>query len=183
MGSFPRTRGQSGETIALTNQTRLVRILWAPNHLRRQAMGALGRDHNVYWSPLWDGRRGGGLWGYRKLNHILKSVTHMPTERVRWICQWELFLRFVFWLARLQHRIRKSLKTGNMLYADCSGFMNTVSNSPKPPTRNGFEEKLSIHDYWQKVLWRGLSTWPPRVIWAPAFNHKLKKFCTYRGFS
>ncbi len=32
-------------------------------------------------------------------------------------------------------------------------------------------------------LWRGLWTWPPWVICAPAFNHKLKKFCIYREFS
>ncbi len=31
--------------------------------------------------------------------------------------------------------------------------------------------------------WRGLWTWPPWVICAPAFNHKLKKFCIYRDFS
>ncbi len=30
---------------------------------------------------------------------------------------------------------------------------------------------------------RGLWTWPPWVICGPAFNHKLKKFCIYRGFS
>ncbi len=33
------------------------------------------------------------------------------------------------------------------------------------------------------TIWRGLWTWPPWVICAPAFNHKLKKFCIYRGFS
>ncbi len=33
------------------------------------------------------------------------------------------------------------------------------------------------------MKWRGLWTWPPWVICAPAFNHKLKKFCIYRGFS
>ncbi len=31
--------------------------------------------------------------------------------------------------------------------------------------------------------WRGLWTWPPWLICALAFNHKLKKFCIYRGFS
>ncbi len=31
--------------------------------------------------------------------------------------------------------------------------------------------------------WRGPWTWPPWVICAPAFNHKLKKFCIYREFS
>ncbi len=33
------------------------------------------------------------------------------------------------------------------------------------------------------LFWRGLWTWPPWVICALAFNHKLKKFCTYRGCS
>ncbi len=32
-------------------------------------------------------------------------------------------------------------------------------------------------------FWRGIRTWPPWVICAPAFNHKLKKFCIYRAFS
>ncbi len=38
---------------------------------------------------------------------------------------------------------------------------------------------------WANVssLGRGLWTWPPWVICAPAFNYRLKKFCTYRGFS
>ncbi len=31
--------------------------------------------------------------------------------------------------------------------------------------------------------WRSRWTWPPWVICALAFNHKLKKFCIYRGFS
>ncbi len=35
----------------------------------------------------------------------------------------------------------------------------------------------------EKDNWRGLWTWPPWVICAPAFNHKLKKFCIYREFS
>ncbi len=32
-------------------------------------------------------------------------------------------------------------------------------------------------------FWRGLWIWPPWMICAPPFNHKLKKFCIYRGFS
>ncbi len=33
------------------------------------------------------------------------------------------------------------------------------------------------------IFWRGLWTWPPWVICAPAFNHKFKKFCIYREFT
>ncbi len=36
---------------------------------------------------------------------------------------------------------------------------------------------------WIDIFWRGLWTWPPWVTCAPAFNHKLKKFRIYRGFS
>ncbi len=36
---------------------------------------------------------------------------------------------------------------------------------------------------WEAEFWRGLWTWPPWVICAPAFNHKLRKFSTFRGFS
>ncbi len=31
-------------------------------------------------------------------------------------------------------------------------------------------------------FWRDFWTWPSWVICAPAFNHKLKKICIYRGF-
>ncbi len=38
-----------------------------------------------------------------------------------------------------------------------------------------------LYWYW-RLAWR-LELWPSWVICAPAFNHKLKKFCIYRGLS
>ncbi len=32
-------------------------------------------------------------------------------------------------------------------------------------------------------FWRSLWTWPPWVICAQPLNHKVRKFCTFRGFS
>ncbi len=40
-------------------------------------------------------------------------------------------------------------------------------------------EKSTVHYI---DFWRGLWTWPPWVIFAPAYNHKPKRFCIYLGF-
>ncbi len=44
-----------------------------------------------------------------------------------------------------------------------------------------FTESPMYKKKWRKN-WRGLWIWPPWVICAPVYNHKPKKFCTFRGF-
>ncbi len=45
------------------------------------------------------------------------------------------------------------------------------------------EENWTIlNQFWTNwtIFWHGLWTWPPWVVYGPAFHHKLKKFCTFR---
>ncbi len=45
---------------------------------------------------------------------------------------------------------------------------------------------VNVNNYFVRVrpliFWSGLWAWPPWVICAPTLNHKLKTFCTFRGF-
>ncbi len=79
---------------------------------------------------------------------------------------------------------------GNMCrcYSDSSlnittGLLKLYNSMNNSITLTTLLIQTPVTRHMKKTIWHGLWTWPPWVICAPAFNHKLKSFCIYRGFS